>query len=114
MWATQMCDKSGIDDPTCPNLMQSVNKYCASTARLRNAGKSSGAVRHRRVNAEVDRSRKAAQSSLSVGFLSTHPASAERTADIDRAINALAADMTRVAPLPYDYAAIKAALGTKK
>ena len=33
MWSTQMCARSGIDDPTCPNLMQSVSKYCASPQR---------------------------------------------------------------------------------
>ncbi len=33
LWATQMCSKNGIDDPTCPNLMQSVSKYCASPQR---------------------------------------------------------------------------------
>ena len=58
--------------------------------------------------------RMAAQSGFSVGFLATHPLSEERTADIDRAIKSLAADVTRVAPLPYGYAAIKAALATQK
>ena len=33
MWSTQMCAKNGIDDPTCPNLMQSVSNYCASPQR---------------------------------------------------------------------------------
>ncbi len=33
MWSTQMCAKSGIDDSICPNLMQSVSKYCASPQR---------------------------------------------------------------------------------
>lgn len=58
--------------------------------------------------------RMAAQSGFSVGFLATHPASEERTADIDRAIKSLSIDDVRVAPLSYDYAAIKTALGTQK
>ena len=58
--------------------------------------------------------RMAAQSDINLGFLATHPASDERTANIDRAIKALTADATRLAPLPYDYVAIKAALGSQK
>ena len=51
-----------------------------------------------------------AQDKLDLGFLSTHPASEERFAAIDAAIKALP-DTARNAPaLPYDYAAIKAAL----
>ena len=33
MWSTKMCTQSGVDDPTCPNLMQSVSKYCSSPQR---------------------------------------------------------------------------------
>ena len=56
----------------------------------------------------------AAQSQLNLGFLATHPASNERMADIDQLINALPAAPRQVAPLAYDYAAIKATLSRQK
>ena len=56
----------------------------------------------------------AAQSKLDLGFLSTHPSSDERMADIDRLIKALPIDARQAPPLPYDYAAIKASLAQRK
>lgn len=47
---------------------------------------------------------------LNLGFLSSHPASAERFAALDAAIRALPPQATSVDPLAFDYAAIKAAL----
>ena len=52
----------------------------------------------------------AAQEKINLGFLSTHPASEERFSAIDAAIKALPEASRNVAALPYDYAAIKAAL----
>lgn len=57
--------------------------------------------------------RMAAQSTREPGYLSTHPASAQRMADIDRMIKALTEDAVNVAPLAYDYAAIKASIGRR-
>lgn len=54
--------------------------------------------------------RMAAQSTLELGYFSTHPASAQRMADIDRLIKALPEDAVKAPPLPYDYAAIKASV----
>ena len=56
----------------------------------------------------------AAQSKLDLGFLSTHPASDERMADIDRLIKSLPEAARQAPPLPYDYAAIKASIGPRK
>jgi predicted Zn-dependent protease len=56
----------------------------------------------------------AEQSKLDMGFLSTHPASAERMADIDRLIKALPEAAQKAPPLSYDYAAIKASIGPRK
>jgi predicted Zn-dependent protease len=56
----------------------------------------------------------AEQSKLDLGFLSTHPASAERMADIDRLIKALPEEARQAPPLAYDYAAIKALIGPRK
>jgi beta-barrel assembly-enhancing protease len=55
-------------------------------------------------------SRMAAQSALELGYLSTHPASAQRLADFDRMIKALLDDAIKLPPLAYDYAAIKASI----
>jgi hypothetical protein len=33
MWSAQKCAQSGIEDSTCPNLLQSIAKYCASPQR---------------------------------------------------------------------------------
>ena len=56
----------------------------------------------------------AAQSQLNLGFLATHPASEERMAEIDRLSKALPLASRQVAPLAYDYAAIKATLSRPK
>lgn len=48
--------------------------------------------------------------SLNLGWLSSHPASADRFAALDAALKALPAAALKAAPLAYDYAAIKAAL----
>lgn len=48
--------------------------------------------------------------SLNLGWLSSHPASEDRFAALDRALQALPAAALQAAPLAYDYAAIKAAL----
>lgn len=56
----------------------------------------------------------AAQSKLDLGFLSTHPASEERMADMDRMIKALPEDALKAPPLAFDYAAIKASTGRPK
>jgi beta-barrel assembly-enhancing protease len=58
--------------------------------------------------------RMAEQSKIDLGILSTHPASDERMADMDRLIKALPEEARQLAPLPIDYAAIKAVLGAKK
>jgi predicted Zn-dependent protease len=58
--------------------------------------------------------RMATQSKINLGFLATHPASEERTAEIERSLKALPEEAKRVAPLAYDFAAIKASLGTQK
>jgi len=58
--------------------------------------------------------RMAEQSKLDLGFLSTHPASDERMADMERLIKALPEAQIKLEPLPYDYAAIKASLGRPK
>lgn len=52
----------------------------------------------------------AAQSTLELGYLSTHPPSAQRMAEIERMIKALPADAIKTPPLAYDYAAIKASI----
>ena len=58
--------------------------------------------------------RKMAAESVAVpAFLSTHPASEERFVDLDRAVKALPEAARAVAPLPIDYAAVKAALSKK-
>lgn len=56
----------------------------------------------------------AEQSKLDLGMLSTHPASEERMADMDRLIKALPEEARQLAPLAIDYDAIKVALGAKK
>ncbi len=56
----------------------------------------------------------AAQSKMELGYLSTHPASAQRMADIDRMIKALPDDAVKVAPLAYDYGAIKVSIEQRK
>ena len=56
----------------------------------------------------------AAQSKLELGFLSTHPASTERMADLDGLIKALPEEAKQAAPLAVDYAAIKASLGPRQ
>ena len=48
--------------------------------------------------------------SLNLGWLSSHPASEDRSMALDRALQALPATVLQAAPLAYDYAAIKAAL----
>ena len=48
--------------------------------------------------------------SLNLGWLSSHPASEDRFAALDKALQALPAAALQAAPLAYDYAAIKAAL----
>ena len=48
--------------------------------------------------------------SLNPGWLSSHPASADRFAALDAALKTLPAAALQAAPLTYDYAAIKAAL----
>ena len=48
--------------------------------------------------------------SISPGWLSSHPASEDRHATLDAAIKALPPASHAARPLPYDYAAIKAAL----
>lgn len=48
--------------------------------------------------------------SLNLGWLSSHPASANRFAALDAALKTLPAAALQVPPLAYDYAAIKAAL----
>ena len=48
--------------------------------------------------------------SLNPGWLSSHPASEDRSMALDRALQALPATVLQAAPLAYDYAAIKAAL----
>lgn len=55
----------------------------------------------------------AAQSRLELGLLSTHPASEERMAEMDRMIKALPEAARNAAPLAYDFAAIKAAMGAQ-
>lgn len=54
--------------------------------------------------------RMAGQEGMSLDFLSTHPASSTRSAELDKGLQALPAETTAFAPLPYDYAAVKAAL----
>ena len=49
-----------------------------------------------------------------LGFLSTHPASAERMADIDRLIKALPDEARQAESLKFDFAAIKASIGPRK
>ena len=56
----------------------------------------------------------AEQSKIELGFLSTHPASSERMADMDGLIKALPEAARQAAPLEYDYAAIKASLGPRQ
>ncbi|MFM9969657.1 MAG: M48 family metallopeptidase [Burkholderiales bacterium] len=56
----------------------------------------------------------AAQSKLDLGFLSTHPASDERIADIDRLIKALPEEARQVKKIDIDYAAIKALIAPRK
>ena len=56
----------------------------------------------------------AAQSKLDLGFLSTHPASDERMADMDRLIKALPDEAQKAAPLAVDYAAVKASIAPPK
>jgi predicted Zn-dependent protease len=56
----------------------------------------------------------AAQGGGVPAFLSTHPASEDRFADIERAVKALPEAARAVSPLAYDYAGIKAALPAKK
>lgn len=48
--------------------------------------------------------------SLTLGWLSSHPASEDRFTALDRALQALPETALQAAPLAYDYAAIKAAL----
>jgi predicted Zn-dependent protease len=55
----------------------------------------------------------AAQGGGVPAFLSTHPASEDRFADIERAVKALPEAARAVSPLAYDYAGIKAALPAK-
>ncbi|MEI8151424.1 MAG: M48 family metalloprotease [Hyphomicrobiales bacterium] len=49
-----------------------------------------------------------------LGFLSTHPASAERIADIDRLIKALPDEARQAESLKFDFVAIKASIGPRK
>lgn len=56
----------------------------------------------------------AEDSKLDLGFLSTHPASAERMADIDRLIKALPEEARQGAPLKFDFASIKASIALRK
>jgi Zn-dependent protease with chaperone function len=55
--------------------------------------------------------RMAGQEGMRLDFLSTHPASTSRSAELDKLLQALPAEAATFAPLPYDYAAVKAALG---
>lgn len=52
----------------------------------------------------------AAQEKLDLGFLSTHPPSEERFAEIDAALKALPEAARNVPALPYDYQAVRALL----
>lgn len=54
-----------------------------------------------------------AQSKLELGLLSTHPASEERMAEMDRMIRALPEEARNAAPLAHDYAAIKTGLAKR-
>lgn len=54
------------------------------------------------------------QEKLNLGWLSSHPASEDRFAALDRAIKALPPAALAAKPLAYDYAAIKAALPATK
>jgi beta-barrel assembly-enhancing protease len=56
----------------------------------------------------------AEDSKLDLGFLSTHPASAERMADIDRLIKALPEEARQGEPLKFDFSSIKASIALRK
>ena len=55
--------------------------------------------------------RMAEQEKLNLGFLSTHPSSAARMAELDRQLKSLPPDALQVPVLAIDFAAIKAGLG---